>query len=534
MCSRLRHCFFLLLLSFCIGCCSSSYLTATEPQVLETIAGASVRIFAAGGSLGSGSIYEKTPEGVSILTNAHVAGAVNSKVRVEFFYQGRLSNKVPAVVTKSLLSNRTDHDYAVVFIKKEDIGAYYDLIQPIPLAEKDFTPDFSKLYSAGCPQGTWQTHWIGHGTGAMGEQAVRFVPMPANGRSGSAIYQVLEGGSVVQVGLITYRTRAPGKDGTSETDGEGIAQTIRHIRSAIDSSSFSMYDYRDEVDDSKYELVPTQECPGGICPPVEESFLMAGDQVERYTLRYVDPYAEGRSGPDSKPTELAELNGKLAAREGETSDLGIFPSLPKKLQQECPDGNCPLPQEEKVVPEPQSFPKREIFPNLPILPEPIVPKLQDKAETLVERIGDVVKKQDEQTGLIQNLGERFDRRMDIVEQQLEIQRQQLQNSIKESVENVEKGIVGRLLDLPLIRQVRWLVNVMFWPLVLFAIWWVPAFLLNLGPLWFLPVIRAVKGFISAAFAGIKEIFTKKPVPPPSETELAAMIADILKKQKENE
>jgi hypothetical protein len=74
---------------------------------------------------------------------------------------------------------------------------------------------------------------------------------------------------------------------------------------------------------------------------------------------------------------------------------------------------------------------------------------------------------------------------------------------------------------------------MFWPLVLFALWWVPAFLLNLGPLWFLPVIRAVKGFISAAFAGLKEIFTKKQVSPPSENELAAMIADILKKQQEN-
>ena len=535
MCSRLRQCCFLLLWSFFIGCCSSLSLTANEPQVLETIAGASVRIFAQGGSLGSGSIFAKSAEGVSILTNAHVAGGVNAKVRVEFWYQGRLSNKVPGVVTKSLLSNKTDHDYAVVFIKKEDIGAYYDLIQPVPLAESSFTPDFTKLYSAGCPQGTWQTHWIGHGTGAMGEQAVRFVPMPANGRSGSAIYQVLDGGSVVQVGVITYRTRAPGKDGTSETDGEGIAQTIRHIRSALDSSSFSMYDYKDEVDDSKYELVPTQECPGGICPPVEESFLMAGDQVERYTLRYVDPYAESRSGPDSKPTELAELDGKLEARQGETSDLGIFPSLPKKLQQECPDGNCPLPQEEKVVPEPQTFPKREIFPNLPpILPEPIVPKLQDKAENLVERLGEVIRKQDEQTGLIQNLSERFDRRMDIVEQQLEIQRQQLQNTIKEGVENVEKGIVGRLLDLPLIRQIRWLVRVMFWPLVLFAIWWVPAFLLNLGPLWFLPVIRAVKGFFQAAFAGLKEIFAKKKAPAPTEDELAKMIADIINKGKNNE
>jgi hypothetical protein len=532
MCSKLLRCCSLLLLLCSTTFCSKSSLTASETQVLETIAGASVRIFASGGSLGSGSIYQKTEEGLYILTNAHVAGGVNSKVRVEFWFQGRLSTKVPAVVTKSLLSNRSDHDYAVVFIKREDVGGYFDVVTPIPLAEKDFTPDFSKLYSAGCPQGTWQTHWIGHGTGAMGNQAVRFVPMPANGRSGSAIYQVLDGGAVVQVGVITYRTRAPGKDGTSETDGEGIAQTIGHIRSAMDSADFSMFDFRDEVDDSKYELVPAQECPGGICPPVEESFLVVGEEVERYTLRYVDPYAEGRSGPELKPTEIANVDGKLTARESASADIGIFPSLPKKLQQDCPDGSCPLPQESPVQPQPQTLPQqREIFPNLPpILPEPLAPKLQDKAQGLLEQLG---KKQEEQTGLLRNIGERFDRRMDIVEQQLEIQRHQLQNSIKESVENVEKGIIGRLLDLPLIRQVRWLVRVLFWPLVLFAIWWVPAFLLNLGPLWFLPVIRAVKGFFQAALAGIKEIFSKKQAAAPSEAELAAMIADIMKKREGN-
>lgn len=536
MCSKLLRCCFLLLLLCSTTFCSKSSLTANEPQVLEVIAGASVRIFAQGGSLGSGSIFAKTDEGIYILTNAHVAGGVNAKVKVEFWYQGRLSTKVPGVVTKSLLSNRSDHDYAVVFIKKEDLGGYFDVISPIPLAEQNFTPDFAKLFSAGCPQGTWQTHWIGHGTGVMGNQAVRFVPMPANGRSGSAVYQVLDGGSVVQVGVITYRTKAPGKDGTSETDGEGIAQTISHIRKAMDSSDYSLFDFRDEVDDSKYELVPTQECPGGVCPPVEESFLVVGDQIERYSLRYVDPYAEGRSGPELKPIEIAKIGGKLTSRETAAADIGIFPSLPKKLQEDCPDDSCPLPQEDPIQPQPQTLPqqKREIFPNLPPilpeLPEPIVPKLQDKAQGLLEQLG---KKHDEQTGILQNLSERFDRRMDAIEQQLDIQRQQLQNSIKESVEKVETGIIGRLLNLPLIRQVRWLVQVMFWPLVLFALWWVPAFLLNLGPLWFLPVIRSVKGFFQAAFAGVKEIFAKKQSPSPSETELAAMIADILKKREES-
>jgi hypothetical protein len=179
-----------------------------------------------------------------------------------------------------------------------------------------------------------------------------------------------------------------------------------------------------------------------------------------------------------------------------------------------------------------------LFPNLPkpeILPAPSEDILRRLAQPLIDlRNGqDVLRdRQQQDSGILGGLSERFDRRMDLVERQLEIQRQQLQHSIKEGVENVEKGIVGRILDLPLIRQVRWLVRVMFWPLVLFAIWWVPAFLLNLGPLWFLPVIRAVKGFISAAFAGLKEIFTKKKAPAPTEDELAKMIAEILKKQGE--
>lgn len=543
MCSKFWRCCSLLLLSFSIGFSCSYSATGNEPQVLEQIAGATVRIFARDGSLGSGSVFAKDDKEVLILTNAHVAGGTRSQVKVEFWYQGRLSKKVPGVVVKSLLSNQSDHDYSVVAIKREDLGSYFDLLMPIELAAADFSPDFSKIYSAGCPQGTWQTHWIGHGTENLGEQAVKFVPMPANGRSGSAIYQVLEGGKIVQVGVITYRTRSPGKDGTSETDGEGIAQTIGHIRSHMDGE-VSFTEYRDLVDDSQYEAVPVQECPGGVCPPVEQSIMVTG-QVEKYTLKYIDPSAEGRSQPSGNPLLLNQLNGKLQTQPTQQSELDIFPSLPKKLDN-CPEGTCPTPAP-KVEPQPQELPqRREIFPNLPkpdILPGEIKPIERLKESKPIERLSDpkilenlgqLRQRQEENTGLLLNIRERFDRRMDLVEQQLEVQRQQLQQSIREGVENVEKGIVGRLLDLPLIRQVRWLVRVMFWPLVLFAVWWVPAFLLNLGPLWFLPVIRAVKGFISAAFAGLKEIFTKKQVSPPSENELAAMIADILKKQKENE
>lgn len=539
MCSKLLRYFSLLLCCCFTVCCSSLCARTSEPQVLEQIAGATVRIFARDGSLGSGSVYSKTESEVLILTNAHVAGGNRASVKVEFWFQGRLSKKVPGVVVKSLLSNRTDHDYAVVSIKKEDLGTYFDILSPIPLAEANFTADFTKLFSAGCPQGTWQTHWIGHGTENLGNQAVKFVPMPANGRSGSAIYQVLESGQVVQVGVITYRTKAPGKDGTSETDGEGIAQTIAHIRKHLDTTSVDWYSFHNLVDDDQYEAVPTQECPGGVCPPFEQAVTVVGE-VEKYTLRYVDPSAESRSQPSDIALVINGQGGNLETNPTQQSDLNIFPSLPKKLDN-CPDGTCPEPQ---VQPMPQELaPKREIFPNLPKpdelpLPE-ILPGETPKLDKLLVPLTDIRdgvnglrKGQQESIGALGGLRERFDRRMDIVEQQLEIQRQQLQQSIKEGVENVEKGIIGRLLDLPLIRQVRWLVQVLFWPLVLFAIWWVPAFLLNLGPLWFLPVIRAVKGFFQASFAGLKEIFTKKQTPAPSEDELAKMIAEILKKQGE--
>lgn len=543
MCSKFWRCCSLLLLSFSIGSFCAYSATGNEPQVLEQISGATVRIFARDGSLGSGSVFAKNDKEIHILTNAHVAGGIRAQVKVEFWYQGRLSKKVPGVVIKSFMSNQSDHDYSVVSINKEDLGSYFDLLNPIPLAEVDFVPDFSKIYSAGCPQGTWQTHWIGHGTENLDQQAVKFVPMPANGRSGSAIYQVLDGGKLVQVGVITYRTKSPGKDGTSETDGEGIAQTISHIRNHMDGRA-EFTTYRDLVDDSHYEAVPVQECPGGICPPIEQSIMVTG-QVEKYTLKYIDPSAEGRSQPGLNPLLLSELNGKLTTQPTQQSELDIFPSLPKKLDN-CPEGTCPKPAP-KVDPQPQELPqRREIFPNLPkpeILPGEIKPierlresqpieRLSDPK--LLEHLGQLRQGQSDQTGLLLNIRERFDRRMDLVEQQLEIQRQQMQQSIKEGVENVEKGIVGRLLDLPLIRQVRWLVRVLFWPLVLFAIWWVPAFLLNLGPLWFLPVIRAVKGFFQAAFAGLKEIFAKKKAPAPTEDELAKMIADIINKGKNNE
>ena len=545
MCLKLSRFCCLLWFSLATIFCSVSFARTSEPQVLEQIAAATVRIFARDGSLGSGSVYSKTDSEVLILTNAHVAGGNRASVKVEFWYQGRLSKKVPGVVVKSLLSNRTDHDYAVVSIKAEDLGSYFDVLTPIPLAEAAFNPDFSKLFSAGCPQGTWQTHWIGHGTENLGQQAVKFVPMPANGRSGSAIYQVLENGGIVQVGVITYRTKAPGKDGTSETDGEGIAQTVSHIRKHMDATAVDWYSFRDLVDDDLFEAVPAQECPGGVCPGFEQAVTVVGE-VEKYSLRYVDPSAEGRSQPSDIALVINGQSGQLETNPTQQSDLGIFPSLPKKLDN-CPDGTCPSPAP-KAEPQPLEIPqKREIFPNLPkpeILPLPQLrpeilpgetPRIDKLLEPLVDirdGITDLRRGQKESAGTLGGLRERFDRRMDVMEQQLEIQRQHLQQSIKEGVENVEKGIIGRLLDLPLIRQVRWLVQVLFWPLVLFAIWWVPAFLLNLGPLWFLPVIRAVKGFFQAAFAGLKEIFTKKQTPAPSEDELAKMIADILKKRED--
>lgn len=524
-----------LILALCFGTFSASCM-ADETQILERIAAATVRIFARDGSLGTGSVYAKTENEILIMTNAHVAGGKRSSVKVEFWYQGRLSKKVPGVVVASVLSNQTDHDYAIVNIQRADLGSYFDHLQPIPLAESEFAPDFSKLYSAGCPQGTWQTHWIGHGTEALGDSAVKFVPMPANGRSGSGIYQVLAGGGVVQVGLVTYRTRSPGKDGTSETDGEGIAQTISHVRRHMEMKPGQTF--FDHVDDSLYELVPTQECPGGVCPPMEQSITIVAPD-DKYTLRYVDPSAEGRSQPAAGPVLINGRGGRLVSRPTQQSEHDIFPSLPKDLDE---DGELPpVPK----TPQPQEQPqRREIFPNLPrpeVVPIPI-PKpevIPNSIEKLLEPLRDIRdgqlqlrKGQEKHEEALGGLRDRLDRRMDLVEQQLEIQRSQMQQSIKDSVEGVERGIVGRLLNLPLISQVRWAVRVLFWPLVLFAIWWVPAFLLNLGPLWFLPVIRAVKGFVSAAWAGLKEVFIKKQAAPPTEQQLSEMIAEILRKRSE--
>jgi hypothetical protein len=531
----------LLCFSFVCGCFSQLFALETDAKVFEQIAHASVRIYARDGGLGSGSIFYKSETELLILTNAHVAGAKGQRVNVEFWYQGRLSKKVPGLVTTSVLNNRSDHDFAVVTIKAADVGNYFPLIEPIGLAQLDFVPDFSKIFSAGCPQGTWQTHWIGHGTGVLGaNQAVKFVPMPANGRSGSAIYQLTDEG-IVQVGLITYRTKNPGKDGSSETDGEGIAQTIAHIRKltqlSMDTSRFS-----DVVDDESYELVPVQDCPGGVCPPVEQSILLVGQGAEKFSLKYVDRSAEAASKPSTDVVDVAgDGAGNVKAQESPKSNLDIFPSLPKKLEN-CPDGSCPAPDDGLALPLPGEPQRQEIFPNLPkpkrLVPEPqelkperenpapapkilperdivpqVLPRLEEKAENILGRLGDIRKKQDDTSGLLSNIGGRMDQRLDLLQQRLELQRQELEESIANGADKLGDGILARLLDLPLIRQIRWLVRALFWPMVLFAIWWVPAFLLNLGPLWFLPVIRSIKSFVSAAWAGLKAIFEKKPQAP---------------------
>ena len=485
---------FLLLVALAINCQASD-------QILDKIAHASVRVFASDGGLGSGSIYQKNAESIYILTNAHVVSRANSKVNIEFWYHGRLSKKIPGKVVAFRYQPQSDYDFAVVEVMAKDLGNYFESIEAIPLAPDQLKLDFTKIYSAGCPQGTWQTHWIGHGTEPIGtRQALKFVPMPANGRSGSAIYQVISPTEIYQTALITYRTIGTGKDGSHEKDGEGVAILVAHIIDADKKPHGTV------VDRSLFEEIPV-------------SNDHSANLETWYSLSYYDPYLSSTSSPGEIP--------KIWHNDGisidQSSDFDIFPSLPRRLQPPnqqdqppAPDGIFPsLPERRNDRPLPLEGPlvpplkEKELDPG-------IIDKLSFRIDNLRQQLNgqdqkleennnllrNFKKNQDEnfdaQKGFLNNFADRFDRRMQNMEDQLLIRRDELQlkkdeldRALKENTEKIPSTILKWIVERPLIKAVvNWIRFLM--PLaILVGIWWVGAVFLNLGPAWPIPIALAV-------------------------------------------
>jgi len=205
-------------------------LAAAARAELERAIDATCRITAADGGRGTGCVFERSQGHVFLLTNAHVASS--STVQCEFWRDGHRSRPLAGQVVQ-----RDERiDAAIVRVAASQFAGM--LPQAVPIAPRGsrLTPGMT-ITSVGCAEGRWSTGWKGHVLADDGRE-VRFVPPPANGRSGSALFDAT-GRHVV--GLIKARTM---------DDSTGIAVSVGALYDALGSTSAS-----------------TESCPSGNCSP---------------------------------------------------------------------------------------------------------------------------------------------------------------------------------------------------------------------------------------------------------------------------
>jgi hypothetical protein len=197
---------------------------------------ATCRITAADGSRGSGCVFEITRGSVFVLTAAHVVGN-NPAVQCEFWHQGHQS----APLWGRIIGRSEAVDAAIIAVPETALGGILPAAIPLAPRNSEIRPG-TTLTSVGCAGGAWSTSWKGHAL-AGDDGQLHFVPTPANGRSGSAIFDA-QGEHIVAV----LRAR-------TVDDSEGIATPVQAIYRVFDVAA-----------SSTAAAVPTQCCPDGCCP----------------------------------------------------------------------------------------------------------------------------------------------------------------------------------------------------------------------------------------------------------------------------
>ncbi|MGD0897653.1 MAG: trypsin-like peptidase domain-containing protein [Thermoguttaceae bacterium] len=181
---------------------------------------ATCRVTAPDGGRGTGCVFEIQRGAVYVLTAAHVVGEAPS-VECEFWRQGHQSQPLVGRVT----ARSTAADAAIVAVAEAAFAGRLPAAVPLAPRTSAVRPG-QTLASVGCANGAWSTAWKGHALGCR-DGELRFVPVPANGRSGSALFDA-EGQEII--GLVQARTG---------DNSEGIAATVQSIYRAFDAPGSS-------------------------------------------------------------------------------------------------------------------------------------------------------------------------------------------------------------------------------------------------------------------------------------------------------
>lgn len=196
----------LLVLAGCLWLLWTIWSPAAEASLADCIE-ATCRIKSSDGGTGTGCAFERSKGLVYVLTNAHVVGA-DREVTCVFWHRGHESRPV----TGQVIARATGGvDAAILTIPESRFGRFPPKI--IPLAKRGYELRSGQtITSVGCAKGAWSTAWKGHALGPA-----NFLPPPADGRSGSALFDA-RGEQIV--GLIF---------GRDKTDSPGYSVTVGQI-----------------------------------------------------------------------------------------------------------------------------------------------------------------------------------------------------------------------------------------------------------------------------------------------------------------
>lgn len=263
---------------------------AAEASLADCI-DATCRISAPDGSRGTGCAFEKSQGYVFVLTAAHVVGGHGS-VECEFWRQGHQS--IP--LTAKVIVRSQTIDAAVVSLPLSAFGGLAPTC--VPIAPQDYRlAEGDTVTSVGCASGAWATGWKGHVLG-YANLSLCFMPPPADGRSGSALFDA-RGEKIV--GLIW---------GRQDEERRGYAVTVENLYRGLNfRQTGSGWVHRPLP---LLTVVEPSQCGPGGCTP---------GQLLPYR-RYQEQRQQDRD------RRLDQLDLDLRLRPGG----GIWPTLPPQAQ----------------------------------------------------------------------------------------------------------------------------------------------------------------------------------------------------------
>jgi hypothetical protein len=253
---------------------------------IEQCIDATCRITAGAGrerNSGTGCVFAIKRDHIFLLTAGHVVEGSDT-VQCEFWRKGHKSVPIAARV----IARSPEADSAILAIPNSSLAGW--LPTAVPIAPKGLVLRRGEaVTSVGCANGAWPTGWKGHVL-EFSATEMYFTPTPADGRSGSAVFDA-EGQYIV--GLLKARRKEKG----NESEGNyGIATYLPALYQAFEHKV----------------QCPDGACPGGVCPSGDAQWLPWRREQEK----------KQQQPPQYAPQQYAPQQ-QYSPQQG-----GIWPSMP--------------------------------------------------------------------------------------------------------------------------------------------------------------------------------------------------------------